>query len=177
MAEKPEVNRSQSIRDYFTSNPTAKTQEVVDALAKHGITVSVGLVNTVKSKHNRRQAAKRAVKKTTKTTAASPAAEATVNKTQAVRDYLKANKKAKAQEVVDALAGEGIAVTVGYVHTIKAKHKRRRRAVKTVVASVVTEGGVGVPEIKAAFAFLKAVGSVVVAKQALAAAVEIKKIV
>ena len=39
------------------------------------------------------------------------------------------------------------------------------------------EGGVGVPEIKAAFAFLKAVGSVAVAKQALAAAVEIKKIV
>ena len=34
MAEKPEVNKSQAIRDHFKSNPKAKTQEVVDALAK-----------------------------------------------------------------------------------------------------------------------------------------------
>ena len=177
MAEKPELNRSQAIRDYFTANPKAKTQEVVDALAKHGITVSVGLVNTVKSKHNQRQAAKKAAKKATKTARTSEAKTGDVNKTQAVRDYLKANKKAKAQEVVEALGKQGITITVGYVRTIKAKSKTRRRAVKKVVENVVAEGGVGVPEIKAAFAFLKAVGSVAVAKQALAAAVEIKKIV
>ncbi len=92
------------------------------------------------------------------------------------RDYLKANKKAKAQEVVDALAEQGITITVGYVRTIKAKSKRRRRAVKEVVAAVVPTG-VGIPEIKAAFAFLKATGSVEIAKQALAAAIEIKKVV
>jgi len=40
MAEKPEVNRSQAIRDYFTANPKATTQEVVDALAKQGITAT-----------------------------------------------------------------------------------------------------------------------------------------
>ena len=75
------------------------------------------------------------------------------------------------------LAKQGITITVGYVRTIKAKHKTRRRAVKKVVENVVAEGGVGIPEIKAAFAFLKAVGSETVAKQALAAALEIKKIV
>ena len=79
--------------------------------------------------------------------------------------------------MVEALAKQGITITVGYVRTIKAKSKTRRRAVKKVVENVVAEGGVGIPEIKAAFAFLKAVGSVAVAKQALAAAVEIKKIV
>ena len=148
---------------------------MVDALAKHGITVTPDLVTTVKSKHNQRQAAKKAAK--AKTAATSEAKTNDVNKTQAVRDYLKANKKAKAQEVVDALAKQGITITVGYVRTIKAKSKRRRRAVKKVVENVVAEGGVGVPEIKAAFAFLKAAGSVAVAKQALAAAVEIKKVV
>ena len=62
MAEKPEINKSQAIRDYFKANPKAKAQEVVDALAKKGITVTVGLVNNVKSTHNKKQAAKRAAK-------------------------------------------------------------------------------------------------------------------
>ena len=35
-----------------------------------------------------------------------------VNKTQAVKEYLKANRKAKNQEVVDALAKKGIKITV-----------------------------------------------------------------
>ncbi len=179
MAEKPEVNKSQAIRDYYKTNPKAKAQEVVDALAKQGITVTTGLVTNVKSKHNQKQAAKKAAKKV----ATSPVAEATaakksgVNKSQSIRDYLKANKKAKTQEVVDALAKQGITVSIGLVTTVKAKHKRRRRAVKQVVENLVADGGVGVPEIKAAFAFLKAAGSVAVAKEALAAALEIKKIV
>ena len=172
MAEKPEVNRSQAIRDYYKANPTAKAKEVVDALAKKGITVSVGLVNIVKSKHNKAHAAKKAVTSQAKSVDKKPE----VNKTQAVRDYLKAHKTAKNAEVVDALAKQGITITVGYVRTIKAKHNTRRRAVKQVVAAVAPTG-VGIPEIKAAFAFLKAVGSVAVAKQALTAAVEIKAVV
>ncbi len=168
----PEVNRSQAIRDHFKSNPKATTQEVVDALASHGIVVSATLVRTVKTKHNQRKAAKKAAKNT----ATAETETNGVNKTQAVRDYLKAHKKAKAQEVVDALAEQGVTITVGYVRTIKAKSKRRR-AVKKVVENVVAEGVVGIPEIKAAFAFLKVTGSAALAKQALAAAVEIKAIV
>ena len=176
MADKPEVNRSQAIRNYFKLNPKAKTQEVIDALATHGITVTTNLVTTVKSTHNKRQAAKKTAKKAaaslveaTKTTDKKPG----VNKSQAIRDYLTANKKAKAQEVVDALAKQGIETTANYVMNLKSKRKTRRKAVE----QVVSEGVVGIPEIKAAFAFLKAVGSVAMAKQALAAAVEIKKIV
>ena len=176
MAEKPEVNKSEAIRNYYKSNPTAKTKEVVDALAKQGMTVTTGLVTNVKSTHNKRQAAKKAAKKVV----TSPVAEATVtaktngvNKSQAIRDYFKSNPKAKAQEAVDALAKQGITTTVNYVMNLKSRRKTRRRAVENVVA----EGVVGIPEIKAAFAFLKAAGSVAVAKQALAAAVEIKKIV
>jgi len=98
------------------------------------------------------------------------------NKSQAIRNYLKGNRKAKAPEVVDALAKEGITVSIGLVNNVKAKSKRRRKAVKQVVAAVATTG-IGVPEIKAAMSFLKTVGSDTAAKQALAAALEIKKIV
>ena len=96
-----------------------------------------------------------------------------VNKTQAVRDYFKAHKKAKNAEVVEALAKQGITITANYVGNIKATHNKRRRAVRKVVA----KGGVGIPEVKAALAFIKAMGSVAAAKQALAVAQEIREIV
>ena len=96
-----------------------------------------------------------------------------VNKTQAVREYLKANRKAKNQEVVEALAKKGITITANYVANIKATHNRRGRAARKVVA----RGGVGIPEIKAALAFLKVTGSLAAATQALAVAQEIREIV
>ena len=179
MAEKPEVNKSQAIRDYFTANPKATTQEVVDALAKQGIMVTDNLVRTIKFQHNKRQADKRAAKKAAKTPAISPATTAKqpeVNKTQAVREYLKAHKRAKTSEVVKALGEQGITVSATYVSSIKGKRKTRRKAVKEVVAAVAPTG-IGVPEIKAAMTFLKAVGTMSAAKQALAAAEEIRKIV
>ena len=74
-----------------------------------------------------------------------------VNKTQAVREYLKANHKARNQEVVDALAKKGITISANYVGNIKATHNKRQRAVRKVVA----KGGVGIPEVKAALAFLE----------------------
>ena len=180
MAEKPEVNKSEAIRDVFKSNPNAKAQEVVDALAKKGITVTVSLVHTVKSKHNQRQAAKKAARKATQ----HPVAEAKttdkkpeVNKSQAIREYVKANPKATTQEVVDALKKQGIETTANYVSNMRATRKKRRKAVKQAVAAAVPAGGVGIPQVKAALAFLKAVGGDAIAKQALAAAIEIKKIV
>ncbi len=163
-------NRSQAIRDHFKLNPKAKTQEVVDALASHGITVTTGLVTTVKSKHNQKKADKKAAKAVDK--------KPEISKTQAVKDYLKQHRNASRNEVVEALKAQGITITANHVGNIKAKSKRRRRAVKQVVENVVAQGGsVGIPEIKAAFAFLKAAGSEALAKQALAAALEIKKVV
>jgi hypothetical protein len=96
-----------------------------------------------------------------------------VNKTQAVKEYLKANKKAKNQEVADALAKKGVKISANYVGNIKATHNKRRRAARKVVA----KGGVGIPEVKAALAFLRVTGSVAKATQALAVAQEIREIV
>ncbi len=95
------------------------------------------------------------------------------NKSQAVREYLKANPKAKNQAVVDALAKKGIALTSSYVSKIKTTHNTRQRAVRKVVA----KGGVGIPELKAALALLKLTKTVPAATRALAVAKEIKDVV
>jgi hypothetical protein len=96
-----------------------------------------------------------------------------VNKTHAVKEYLTANRKAKNKEVVDALAKKGIKITANYVANIKATSNKRRQAMRKVVA----KGGIGIDEVKAALAFLKIVGSVAAADQALAVAQEIREIV
>jgi hypothetical protein len=96
-----------------------------------------------------------------------------VNKSQAVREYLKANHTAKNQAVVDALAKKGITVSANYVGNIKSTHNKRQRARRKVVA----KGGVGIPEVKAALAFLKFTGSLAAATRALQVAQEIREIV
>jgi len=53
------------------------------------------------------------------------------SKSQAVREYLQANKKAKGPEVVAALAEKGIKVSLPMVYNLKARKrmgKRRRKA-------------------------------------------------
>ncbi len=165
----PEVNRSQAIRDHFKLNPKATTQEVVDALAKQGVVVSPTLVRTVKAKHNQRQAARKAAKAEAKGVDKQPE----VSKSDAIRDYYRAHPKAKTSEVVEALAREGIKVSVSLVTTVKSKHNKRRRAAKTLAVST----GVDMAQIKAAFGLLKACGSLSAAKAALNAAEEIKKMV
>jgi len=96
-----------------------------------------------------------------------------INKSKAIRDYYKVNKKAKPHEVVDALAKKGISVTANYVRNLKSTHNTRRRAVR----KVVDKGGVGIPELKAALALIKLTGSVKAATQALTVAQEIRAIV
>jgi len=92
-------------------------------------------------------------------------------KAQAVREYLRLHGKATNKEVSEGLKAEGITVTPNHVATIKATSKKRRRAVKTVVAST----GLDIAQIKAAFGLLKLCGSLAAAKAALAAAEEIRK--
>jgi len=96
-----------------------------------------------------------------------------VNKTKAVRDYFRAHKKATNSEVVEAMARQGITITANYVGNIKSTHNKRQRSVRKVVA----KGGVGIPEVKAALAFIKLTGSVKAATQAIAVAQEIREIV
>ncbi len=107
------------------------------------------------------------------------AKKSSVNKSQTVRDYLKSHPGVANKEVADALTKQGIKLSPNYVAAVKGKMsavkgKRRRRGKAATAMSAKT--GVGIPEIKAAFALLKHCGSINVAKEALTAAVEIQKI-
>ena len=102
------------------------------------------------------------------------AKQQTVNKTQKVVDYLKAHPGTGNKEVAEALTKQGIKISPGHVANIKGKTKKRRKAARAVVA----KRGVGIPEVKAALAFLKACGgSIPAANAALAAAQEIRELV
>jgi hypothetical protein len=61
-----------------------------------------------------------------------------VNKSQAVRDYLKAHPKAMSGEIAAALNKHGIEVTPNYVATIKSNTKKARTAKRAAVAKTVT---------------------------------------
>ena len=71
-----------------------------------------------------------------------------VNKTQAVKEYLKANPKAKNQAVADALAKKGITLSANYVATIKTQIKKASTAKKAAkpVAAVPATPVVAEPE-------------------------------
>lgn len=58
-----------------------------------------------------------------------------VNKSQAVRDYVRANRKATNKEVAEALAKKGVKVTANYVATLKSKAKAKRKARKAKAAT------------------------------------------
>ncbi len=94
-----------------------------------------------------------------------------VSKSQAVRDYLKAHRKATNKGVSEALAKTGIEVSPNHVANIKAKSNTRRKAAR----AVVSRRGLGIPEVKAALALLKEChGNMAGANAALAAAQEIR---
>lgn len=62
------------------------------------------------------------------------------NKSQAIRDYFKANRKASAKEVTEALGKQGIVVTEGLVYNIKGKIRGRKRR-RIATASIQARGG------------------------------------
>ena len=67
------------------------------------------------------------------------AAKQKVNKSQAVRDYLKTHPKAMSSEIAAALTKQGIKITPAHVATIKtkAKAKRSARKVKAKAAAAI----------------------------------------
>jgi hypothetical protein len=62
-----------------------------------------------------------------------------VNKTKAVKEYLKAHPGAMSGDIAAALNKQGIELTPGYVANIKTKLKVRRAAKKAAAAKPVTD--------------------------------------
>jgi hypothetical protein len=109
-AAKPEVNRSQVIRDFVAKNPAMPISEVVTALGKEGVKVSKKLVYMVKIKMKAKKAKEKKAKAAAKES--QPAAIASSNgsakaptKSAAVRAFLRGNRKMTAKDVVSAMAG------------------------------------------------------------------------
>jgi len=123
------VNKSQAVRDYLKANPGVGNTEVAASLTKSGITVSPNYVATIKSKIKDRRLAKKSAsaKAVTPTSPAAAAHEKPkVNKTRAIKDYLKAHPGVGNIEVAESLTKSGIKVTANYVAGIKGKMKTRR---------------------------------------------------
>ena len=60
-----------------------------------------------------------------------------VNKTQAVRDYLKGHPKAMSGEIAAALTKQGVKITAGHVANIKTQINKARTAKKAIKAKAV----------------------------------------
>lgn len=88
-------------------------------------------------------------------------------KSQAVRDYLAANKKAKGAEVVAALAEKGIKVSLPMVYNLKARKRMGKRRRKAEAGGQAI--GVSLDHLLAAKKLVDQVGSVEKAKIALEA--------
>ena len=100
-----------------------------------------------------------------------------INKTQAVRDFIKANPQAQNKEVAESLAKSSIKVSPNYVAGIRGKMKVRRKKRRQAVKAAVAHHHVGIPEVKAAFGLLKLTGGMAGAKAALEAAQEIRDMI
>ncbi len=144
---KPEISKSDIIRDFVTKNPTLTISEVAAALAKQGTTVSKNLVYVVKgkmkAKKHKEQREKAEAKVAAKesqakeTSASSDGAAKGPSKSSAVRAVLKGNRKMMAKDVVSALAEKGISVTEGLVYFVKGQMKgRKKKKASQVVAQV-----------------------------------------
>jgi hypothetical protein len=88
-------------------------------------------------------------------------------KSQAIRDYLNANKKAKATEVAAALSAKGIKVSTAMVYNLKARHKMGKRRRKAEASG--QKIGPSITHLLAAKKLVEETGGVKQAQEALAA--------
>ena len=86
-------------------------------------------------------------------------------KSQAIRDYLAANKKAKASEVVVALGEKGIKVSTAAVYNLKARKKMGTRRRKAEASGQTV--GLSISGLLAAKKLVDAVGGIEPAREAL----------
>ena len=143
---KPEVNRSQVIRDFVTKNPAMPISEVVTALGKEGVKVSKNLVYMVKMKMKAKKVKEKKAKAAAKESqaAATPSSNGSAkapSKSALVQAFLKGNRKMPAKDVVSAMAEKGVTVTEGLVYFVKGKMKGKRsqkKKAQKAAAEVVT---------------------------------------
>jgi hypothetical protein len=97
-----------------------------------------------------------------------------VNKSQAIRDALDAHPDKSPSEIAEALKAQGLNVNAQYVSTIKSNAKAKdRKAVTRRKPGRARNNGFGT--VAAALEFIRAVGGIEPAKQALQTVEEIRQ--
>jgi hypothetical protein len=107
-----------------------------------------------------------------------------MNKSQAIRDALRANRGKTPLEIAELLKAKGVEVNAQYVSTIKSNMRKTSKAVRKVRRGIQRAGrrshvngasdfGSGLKVIKAAVELLKIAGGMEQAKAALATVEEI----
>lgn len=115
-----------------------------------------------------------------------PKSKDEINKSQAIRDALRANRDKSPTEISEMLKTKGIEVNSQYVSTIKSSMRKTSKAVRNVRRGIqqagrksrlngVSDFGNGLQVINAAVELLKAAGGIDQAKAALATVEEIGK--
>jgi len=130
-------DKSQAILDFLMANPEADNSQVVDALAGQGFPVDSRSVSNQRWRMKKNSGTspeaaaessmsdapeKKVRRKKKKKAGAKKKAGRSkdgVNRSQLIRDYLKANPDAPNRDVVSALSNDGVTVTQGLVSSVK----------------------------------------------------------
>ena len=144
--QKPEVSKSEEVRNLLQANPAVTAKEVIATLGKKGISVTDSLYYIVKGKMKLKKLrkAKAATAVTSENGSAkpvkAPASADKPNKSQAVRGLLTENPKLSVDEVISTMTAKGIEVKRGLIYLVKSdmKSKKRRQAKEEVATEMVT---------------------------------------
>jgi len=179
---------STAIRAYFSKNPKATAQEVVDALKAEGVTVKIGLVYSVKAlgkKKKKKKAGKsnaavrmekaevwaKSAGRMEKAVAwANGAASST--KADLIRETAKGMAKpVRPKDVVAALKERGVEVLHTHVSQVLASMgmKKKRKAAVGGAAPAVASNGLNINDLVMAKKLVGQVGSIEKVREALAA--------
>jgi hypothetical protein len=190
------VSKSQAVRDQLAKQPTASANKIAAAASKQvGEEVTTGLVYNIKSTEGgtkkkaekkgpaKKELAKKALAKT-EPAKTEPVAKSASNKSQAIRDQLAKSPKATANEIAAAAGKQvGEEVSAALVYQVKAsmdsKKKSAKKAAKQTAkpsAPAASGGGVDAKLIKEAAELLSHAGDPKAAREALAVAAEVSKV-
>jgi hypothetical protein len=179
-AEKPANSKKQALEEYLTANPDASTKGAIDAMMKQGFDISESTVYNAKWEMKRDKTAQLkqaqgAQPAPAKAAVAAAPTTGTVNKTQAVKDYLASNPGAGPTEISAALKAQGIEVSANYAAGIKSsmKAKKRRKKAASQVApqaeGPTVDDSISLEALRKAKLLVRELGGVNQAKQALKA--------
>jgi arginine repressor len=162
---------SKAIRYYLSKHPTAPAQEVVDGLKADGVTVTAGLVYSVKAY----SAKKKAGKKTAKATKSTPSTNgASSTKADRIREVAKGMAKpVRPRDVQAVLATQGIRASSPQISRVLKSmgRKRRRKAAAGGATRALTSSSteISIDDLVAAKKLVGQVGSIEKVRGALAA--------